>query len=473
MFHKFTSHLTVITTVALILAGKTAKSSVESSVASELTDKATARNIAVSSSATLGKRLENKTFDSPEAFYNTLHRAPEVMAAPVGITGDGNNYVVINSLKDLPSPFQGVIKLDGKKMYQFSGIVNIGANTIDLNGAGLRGMDPGKDGVYSTATGAILRSRNVDVFMEHFAVICGTTETKGYDFQDLTGTKYLNLFAGCSVLDAPNIASQGVGTITGFNTTCIVENYWKCRDGIKVTGSAQKFTSTLNYITGVSAGAGTEFLSNAVLQDVIIQSCYYVYSGEVGIKVNEGAIIDQGRLSLNLFRGVAKLLVGFDSYSPGWEMFQNGAGVPDSKGSGFLYMNDNSAPTGFKEVTLFTKILGKTSTIRSNKFAATTASNRFVFTGKKLTTLNVTATVSGNASSMDDKSSYSIAVMKNGTEVIPPNSTVSGLARGQSFQLNLQTQVDMIANDYIELVVKSNSNTTPIVISDVLFKVSE
>jgi hypothetical protein len=81
--------------------------------------------------------------------------------------------------------------------------------------------------------------------------------------------------------------------------------------------------------------------------------------------------------------------------------------------------------------------------------------------------------VSGIASATDDANSYSIAVMKNGTEVVLPNASVSNIGRGQGFQLSLQTQVEMVSGDYIELFLKNNNNTTPIVVTDMLFKVSE
>lgn len=383
---------------------------------------------------------------------------------------DDGNVVHVREFKDFPAPYQGVIKLLPNKMYIVSGMINIGNNAISLNGAGLKGMDPGKDGVISAVNGAVLRSRDVMVYLESFAVICASSETKAYDLVDVTGNNYLNLFAGCSVLDAPNIQSQGVGQITGFNTICMIENFWRTRDGMKLTGSIEKFTSTLNYITGISGGAGIEFLSNANIKDVIVQSCYFVYSGQIGIKVNKGAMIDQGRLSINLFRGVSKLLDGFDSFTPGWEMHQNGEGIPDSKGLGFVYMTENTAPTGFKGMTLYSKISGLTKTLKNDKFT-TDASNKFVFTGKRMTALNVSAIV--GAVSVDDHGSYSIAIMKNGKETIAPNSTVTSVNKGQGFQVFLQTQVEMISGDYIEVVIKNNTSTSPIIVTDLQFKVSE
>jgi hypothetical protein len=411
-----------------------------------------------------------KTMELPTDYVNALKAKPSM--APLGGQADGKTIVHVNELGDMPAPVGGIIKLDTKKTYIFSGLVNIGTNAINVNGACLRGNNAGNDGVFSTVNGAVLRDKEHDIFMQDMLVMLGSSDSKAYDFQDVTGTHYYNLFSGCAVLDAPNVQSLGIGQLNGMNTTCIDLNYWKTKDGIKVTGACQKFTMATTYITGISQGAAIEFLGNAVLADIIIQTTYFVFAGQTAIKVNPGAIVDQARVSFCLFRGPGTVLSGIDSFSPGWEMINNGAGVPDSKGNGYLYMNDNTVPTGFKTVNSFGKVAGVTKTLKSNKFT-TSAANKFNFTGKRLTSLNVFASVSAKASANEDGNAYSICIMKNGTEQILPNSTVSGLNRNQGFQLNLQTQVEMIAGDYIEVFIKSNNNTTPITVSDLQFKVYE
>jgi len=411
-----------------------------------------------------------KSMELPAEYLNALKSKPSMGAmAPMG---DGKFVTHVSDLGDLPAPVGGVIKLDGRRAYYFSGLVNIGTNAINVNGAALRGHHAGVDGIFSAVNGAILRSKDQDVFMQDLMVMMGSADTKAYDFSDVTGTHYYNLFSGCAALDAPNVQSGGIGTFNGFNTVCIDLNYWKTKDGVKITGSSQKFTLNTTYITGISNGAAVEFLGNCVLADVIINSTYFVFAGQTGIKVNPGAIIDQARLSFNLFRGADKILSGVDAFSPGWEFLNNGTGLPDSRGNGFLYMNDNTVPTGFKTVNFFGKIMGVTKTLKANKFS-TSASNKFTFTGKRLTQLNVFATASGKASANEDGNSYSICIMKNGTEQVLPNSTVNSLARNQGFQLTLQTGVEMISGDYIEVFVKSNNNTTPITITDLQFKVNE
>ncbi|MDZ4709938.1 MAG: hypothetical protein SH818_16175 [Saprospiraceae bacterium] len=52
----------------------------------------------------------------------------------------------------------------------FSGTIDISPNYLNLNGAGLTGTDPGKDGVMSTVAGGVLRSTGVSVFIENLVL---------------------------------------------------------------------------------------------------------------------------------------------------------------------------------------------------------------------------------------------------------------------------------------------------------------
>ncbi|MEY4539417.1 MAG: hypothetical protein RLZZ306_1174, partial [Bacteroidota bacterium] len=67
------------------------------------------------------------------------------------------NIVYVDAIGDFPSPQNGGITLNPSKVYIISGSVDIGQNYINLNGAGVRGLDPTKDRIISAAKGAVLR----------------------------------------------------------------------------------------------------------------------------------------------------------------------------------------------------------------------------------------------------------------------------------------------------------------------------
>ena len=219
----------------------------------------------------------------------------------VAFTSPSSNLVYVYSLADLPNPSSAAITLDATKMYIFSGIIDISPNYLNLNGAGLRGTDPGKDGVMSTVSGGVLRSTDVSVFIENLAVLPASATTKAYDFADATSTKFCNLFTGCSVVEI-GIPSLGVGQVSGFKAITTIKNYWNCKDGIKVTGNVGKFASAYNFINGITSGSGIEFLAALTIDDIDLSNNYFIYTGQTGIKVNSGATIDRGRMTTNMFR---------------------------------------------------------------------------------------------------------------------------------------------------------------------------
>lgn len=406
-----------------------------------------------------GLEVYNITTNTLDIFRNTVWTSVAYTTV--------SNLTYIYSLADLPSPVGSAILLDATKMYVFSGIIDISPNYLELNGAGLRGTDPGKDGVMSTVSGGVLRSTDVSVFMENLAVLPASASTKAYDFADATGTQFCNLFSGCSVVEI-GIPSLGVGQISGFKAITLEKNYWTCADGVKITGNVGKFVSILNYITNINAGSGIEFMAGLTINDIDLSNNYFIYTGQIGVKVNAGATISNGRMTTNMFRNVGTLLSGFDSYSYGWEMQQN-TGIPNTKSFGYSYMDGNETTTLFNVVGEYTKILGPTTLVTAQKFSA--ADNRFTYIGKRNIHSRVFVVI--GAKSPTNTADYTIVVAKNGAVIAAPTSSLGPLTTNQGFQVVLETEVSLSTNDYIEVFIKSNVGTNPLLIKDMQFRVSE
>jgi hypothetical protein len=314
----------------------------------------------------------------------------------------------------------------------------------------------------------MLRSTAVNVFMESLAVIPISASTKAYDFADATGTKFCNIFTGCSVVEI-GIPSLGVGQISGFKAITIVKNYWKCKDGIKITGTVGKFASTLNFITGISAGSAIEFLAGATVDDIDLGNNYFVYTGQTGVKVNTGAVIDRGRMTTNMFRGVGTLLSGFDSYTPGWQMVSN-TDIPNSRALAFQYMTANATATSLPVANTYYKIAGTTTTINAKKFSTT--SNRITYTGKTGIVGKVFIIIAAKAPA--NNSDFSLVIAKNGVVIAAPVASMAAASNNQSFQITFITELDMVTNDYVEVFIKSNnSNANTITVEELQFRITD
>ena len=380
-------------------------------------------------------------------------------------TNPNSNLVQVYSLADLPVPTGIIITLNPSKMYIFSGFVNISPYCLNLNGASLRGIDPGKDGIISNVAGGILRSTNVNVFIQDLSVIPYSSATKAYDLIG-SSQQFCNLFSGSSVVEI-GVVSLGVGQISGFKAITILNNYWKCQDGLKITGNVGKFCSSFSFISEVP-GIGIEILAAASIDDVDLANNYFNQMG-TGIKVNSGATIDRGRMTSNMFRTVSNYLNGFDSYSIAWEMSQN-TGIPNSRAFAFISMNDNATVTPLSVLKTNYKILGTTITTNSKRF--TTANNRLTYVGKDVITAKVTASIA--AKSPSNNADFSIVVVKNGSVINSPFSSTAATTNSQSFSIVLNMELDLVTNDYIEVFIRTNnSNSTQIIVDEFQFRVTD
>ncbi|MBZ9787320.1 hypothetical protein LB456_07580 [Psychroflexus sp. CAK57W] len=380
-----------------------------------------------------------------------------------------SNLVYVYSLSDLPTPVSGAINLDETKMYIFSGAVDITPNYININGAGLRGTDPQKDRVISAVSGAVLRSNNTNVYIKELAVVPASTATQAYDF---TGdpSNFCNIFSGSSVVG--DGTSLGVGTISGFNAITILQNYWNTANGVKIGGTVGKFTSGYNFIVGVSNGAGIELTSTLNAQDIDLSNNYFIYDGQTGIKVDASATVDRGRLTTNMFRGspTPTPLDGIDSYSLGWTMSQN-TNIPDSRAFSYIFFSGNTTATPIATQDVFVKIEGVTTVIKQQRFSSN-EDNKITYNGVDPITAKIFVVVSANAPK--NNAGFSIAIAKNASvPAVSPVATASSLSNDQSFQITLNSEIDLVSGDYIEVFIRNNSNTDDITVNELQFSVTD
>jgi hypothetical protein len=424
----------------------------------------TAQRDAITAPA-MGLQVFNLTTNTLDIFRGTKWEA-------VGYTDPTSSVVNVTTLSDLPAPSGGVITLVPGKIYSFSGLVNIGTNYLNLNGAALRGNNPVGDGLLSSVSGAVLRSTDQHVFLQNLLVVLGTNATTAYNFSDGTGTKSCNIVSGNNVKQAATVTSSaGVGQFSGFRAVILLQNYFDVNDGFKVTGTMGRLICGYNLLGNILPGkVGIEFLPGLVVQDVDISNTHFIYSGtgQTGVKLDVGATVDYGRMTTDMFRNVTTPISGFDGSTPGWSM-QNNTGIPNTRAQAFLYMNNNTTVTGFSNTTAYYKIAGTTTLIRSQKFTA--SNNQITYIGKAPTSVQVTAVIGGK--SPQSGADYSIVLAKNGTAIPTPEASMGSMLSGQGFQIVLTSDVDLVPGDYLEVGIRNNAGTTSVVISDLQFRVTE
>ncbi len=240
-------------------------------------------------------------------------------------------------------------------------------------------------------------------------------------------------------------------------------------DGIKVTGTIGKFCSVLNFITGITAGSGIEFLSGVNISDIDLSNNYFNYTGQIGVKVNTGATIEYGRMTTNMFRGVGTPLNGFDSYSLGWQMISNSF-IPNTRAFAFQYMTANATATSLPVVNTYYKIAGSAITVNAKKFTST--SNKITFIGKTDMVGKVFVIIGSKAPA--NNCDFSIVIAKNGVVIAAPLASIAAAANNQNFQISFITELDLATNDYVEVFIKSNNgNATSVIIEEMQFRITD
>jgi len=415
------------------------------------------------SNPAIGLQVYNLTANTLDIYNgnNWLSFAYADSASPQG------NIVHVYALQDFPEPIEGVITLNGEKVYKISGLINIGTNYINLNGAALSGTFPEKDGILGSVDGAILRSTNANVYMDNIAVVIAGANTSAYNFSDNTGSFFCNIFQGCSVIEA--FPGMGVGQISGFQAVTIVKNYWASSRGLKVTGNMGKLAMNMNFITGITTGSAIELLAGLTVDDIDLIGNYFIYTGNIGLLVS-GANVTNGRLTSNLFNGVTTPIQGITSFTNGWEMLSNADAITNTRAYGYLSINGNATATTFSSQGIYTKILGTNNVNGTAGQRYAIADNRLTYTGTK--TIKARAIVVISAQAPANNTSYSITIAKNGAVVAnSPFSSMPSLNQNQGFQITLESELSVAPNDFFEVFIRSNTGTNALAITELQFRI--
>ncbi len=128
------------------------------------------------------------------------------------------------------------------------------------------------------------------------------------------------------------------------------------------------------------------------------------------------------------------------------------------------YMQDNSTETVITTIDEFVKGAG-TTTAGSlvENFDVTTTSNKAIYTGKLTNHFKVgcTMTITNGSNKI-----HKIRIAKNGTTVSSSQEHVTTGSGGRAENVFVQCIIELDENDYVEMFVANNSDTTNITVVD-------
>lgn len=369
-----------------------------------------------------------------------------------------DNYVLVKTLSDFPAPVAGVITLAAGTMYEINGAINLGANSINLNGCILVGSDPSSDKLNYTGSGSLFTGTNGGII--EFIFLSGNAgSTKLFNVSDATETKNF-IVRDCFVYNFGE-----VGTVSGHNFVFFDSlNYNNNGTGVTFSANEQLHIYTMIWNT---SNTGTALTLIGEFNTIsIIGGKMYTDSGETGVNVGSAplpTIISDAVINSVSFSGSGSRKNG--TFSKEWEVDSAGLNTEkDDVATGNINVSAAEATTGLS-INTPKKVAGTTAAgylFRVDEDSPK-VNNRLRYMGTKTRYFKI----AGRASiqSALPNQNVSVYIAKNGVVIAATRSRLRLPTANTDEDVTMIGSVELAPTDYIEIWVENNSSTTNITFS--------
>lgn len=371
-----------------------------------------------------------------------------------------NNYVLVKSTADLPTPVSGVITLVAGTLYEINGTISL-TSKIELNGCVMLGGDSNNDRLIYSGAGALFTGTKGGIIKN--LTLIGNGSNALFSVND--ATQSLNLFIRDSIV--ANFSS--VGTITGYNLVLLdLLSMANNSNGITYTniknifllnnawfntnsGTYSTFIGTFN-IVGISGGVYHNDLGAALINVSGITS-----------------VVQSGYINGASFTGTSTRVIG--TFSKKWEIDSSGLRTEkDDVATGTIFM---STPLLTTIATANTPVKAAGTTAPENLFRFDTdggTNNRLKYTGTKTRIFSVV--ISASITSSTNSQTLSLYIAKMGTAI--PSSRIqrkmgNGLDMGA---VSVSCTVELATGQYVELWIANNEASRDATIESMNFRIN-
>lgn len=356
-----------------------------------------------------------------------------------------DNFVLVKSIADLPAPSSGVITLSSSTLYEVNGFINLGANSVNLNGAVFVGSNPNSDVLSYSGSSGLFSGSNGGL-VQFLSIMGNSGSTKLFNIND--GSKTKNFI----IRDSYILNFGDIGTISGHRFVYLnTLSYYNNLNGFLFSGNAELFLydqiwNETNSGTAFSLSGNFEVISmTGGKLDIDV--------GETGIDVTANpTLTSRGVIENVAFTQSGNFTSGV--FSKKWEIEAAGLVTEkDDKATGSIYINSPST-TAISAVNVPTKVSGATTA--ANLFRADTDSqnNRLRYTGTKTRFFEAICTFSLFGGKNDV---YAFYIYKNGVRV-PSIYVENKIANnGDIGAATIMGTVELASNDYVEVWVENKS----------------
>ncbi len=356
-----------------------------------------------------------------------------------------DNYVLVKSIADLPAPSSGVITLSSSTLYEVNGFINLGSNSINLNGSVFVGSNPNSDILsYSGSTG--LFSGTNGGLVEFLSIMGNGGSTKLFNINDSSLTKNF------IIRDSYIINFGNIGTISGHHFVYLnTISYYNNLNGFLFSGNAELFL--YDQIWNES-NSGTAFSLSGNFEVISMTGGKLdIDAGETGIDVTANpTLTSRGVIENVAFTRSGNLTSGI--FSNKWEIEASGLVTEkDDKATGSIYINSPST-TIISSKNVPTKVSGITTAANLFRVDTDSQNNRLRYTGTKTRIFQATITFSLFGGNQDV---YAFYIYKNGVRVpsIYVENKIAG--GGDVGAATIMGTIELASNDYVELWIENKS----------------
>jgi hypothetical protein len=285
-----------------------------------------------------------------------------------------NNFVLVKSLSNFPTPVAGVITLLSGTDYQMNGIINLGTNTLVLSsGTQIFGLDQLNDGLKYTGAGTMISNvANANVIINNLNI----QTTAAATIFGLTGNSSTQITITNNYFTDTGGAT--LGTITGGNDIWFYNNNSSsstAMTGLTVAGTVTYlgFMSNVSYNTSNTSLVTMLAITSGTFTSVIIDGNNSITPAAntnprafnipaVGATFTDGNLTNNNCANgLLLWGGATQVAATSSSW---W--FQNNTGLQNSNYYGQMYISTSTAqPT---TITNFYPVRGTYASSSTERF---------------------------------------------------------------------------------------------------------
>ncbi len=415
----------------------------------------------------------NKVFlNNGNSYDYTILDSPTVSSAQelsdqIGVwkteaTGGGlifENIQFIYTKEDLPDAESGIITLNAHKTYYF-------ASDVDLTGDRLAG---GQDTTIlgTSSENASITSTGLGVGVALFTTEW-TTQIRNITFKDVDTALNINGitnnpvaldWTGVNFSNVPNI-----GTINTCDNFIYTKGAFLNSKGLNFTGThgTVAFNQSLFSGDGLAGSLISLDASCTITRRFrMIYSSVVAFSSTVGLDINTSATIPTESYILDTvnFSGGGTYTSGV-TYLDNKVRWEGNKGITNTSEFANYYMTNNATATTIAASNTAYKISGTTTANSINqKFSH--SNNRATYTGQIVRDFEVSAIVSFTTG---NNKVIGLYVAKNGTVITESEMYATASGSGRAESISVQTIVQLQENDYIELFVENETDTTNVTV---------